>query len=113
MLIRRLSRVGAPAPGLSKIPGCRSVPAPGHCPGLRAVCSPTGDPMKLAALAAALVLAGATLAAHAHDYTLGEIRIGHPYARVTTAAQRTGGGYLKLHNQGVDERLLSASAAVA
>ena len=62
--------------------------------------------------AAALTLAGA--AAHAHSFKIGEIDIGHPYARTTAAGQPNGGGYLKLDNKGrTDDKLLSARAAVS
>ena len=60
---------------------------------------------------AALTLASAF--AHAHSFKLGDIDIGHPYARVTAVGQPTGGGYLSLDNKGRDDRLLSATAAVS
>ena len=65
-----------------------------------------------------LLLAGVTLivastAAHAHSFKLGNIDIGHPYARVTVAGQPIGGGFLKLNNRGGDDKLLSATAAVS
>ncbi|HEY2928002.1 copper chaperone PCu(A)C [Piscinibacter sp.] len=62
---------------------------------------------------ASLTLGLASLGAQAHDYKLGNIRIDHPYARATAAGQPTGGAYLKLDNQGSDDRLLAASAAVS
>ena len=68
---------------------------------------------KLILPAAALALALATALAHAHSFKLGEIDIGHPYARVTAVGQPTGGGYLKLDNKGRDDKLLSARAAVS
>ena len=70
---------------------------------------------KLILSAAALVFASAFSAnfAHAHSFKLGDIEIGHPYARVTAAGQPTGGGYLKLDNKGRDDKLLSARAAVS
>ena len=61
--------------------------------------------------AAALALFGAL--AQAHSFKLGDIDIGHPYARVTAAGQPTGGGYLRLENKGGDDRLLSARAGVS
>jgi copper(I)-binding protein len=64
-------------------------------------------------LLASLTLALASLGAQAHEYKLGSIRIDHPYARATAAGQPIGGAYLKLDNQGADDRLLSASAAVS
>ena len=66
---------------------------------------------KLILSAAALALASAV--AHAHSFKLGDIDIGHPYARVTAPGQPTGGGYLKLDNKGRDDKLLSARAAVS
>lgn len=66
---------------------------------------------KLTLTAAALALS--SVLAHAHSFKLGEIDIGHPYARVTVAGQPTGGGYLTLDNKGRDDRLVSATAAVA
>lgn len=67
--------------------------------------------LALAALAA-LAVAGAT--ASAHDFKLGDLRIGHPYARATVPGQPTGAGYLKLENAGKNaDRLLSASADVS
>ena len=50
--------------------------------------------------------------AHAHSFKIGEIDIGHPYARPTVAGQ-PGGGYLSLDNHGADDRLVAVSAAIA
>ena len=69
--------------------------------------------MKLTLILSAAALALASALAHAHSFKLGEIDIGHPYARVTGAGQATGAGYLKLANKGADDRLLSARAAVS
>jgi len=66
---------------------------------------------KLFLTAAVLTLASAF--AHAHSFKLGEIEIGHPYARPTVASQPMGGGYLSLDNKGRDDKLLSATAAVS
>ena len=60
---------------------------------------------------AALTLASAFV--HAHSFKLGAIDIGHPYARPTVAGQPMGGGYLSLDNQGRDDKLVSATAAVS
>ncbi|MBX9715353.1 MAG: copper chaperone PCu(A)C [Burkholderiaceae bacterium] len=49
----------------------------------------------------------------AHSYKLGEIDIGHPYARPTREGQTVGGGYLKLANKGAADRLVSASSPAA
>ena len=66
---------------------------------------------KLILTAASLALSSAL--AHAHSFKLGDIDIGHPYARVTGPGQPTGAGYLKLENKGGDDRLLSARAGVS
>lgn len=63
-------------------------------------------------LAVLFALAGATTV-QAHDFKLGAITIGHPYARTTVAGQPTGGAYLTLANQGADDKLLSVSAPIA
>ena len=60
-----------------------------------------------------LLLGTSVLIAQAHSFKLGDINIGHPYARTTAAGQASGGGYLKLENKGADDKLLSASADVA
>ena len=62
---------------------------------------------------AGLLLGTSVLIAQAHSFKLGDINIGHPYARTTAAGQASGGGYLKLENKGADDKLLSASADVA
>lgn len=68
--------------------------------------------MKFLRLLCAALLAAAA-SAHAHSYKIGAIDIGHPYARATAPGQPTGGGFLKLSNQGEADRLLSASADVS
>ena len=69
--------------------------------------------MKLPYLMTALALMAASISVSAHEFKLGAIAIGHPYARATVTGQPTGGGYLKLDNKGTDDRLVSASAAVS
>ena len=61
-------------------------------------------------LIAGTALALSAMFAQAHEFKLGSITIGHPYARATAPGQPAGGGYLKLDNQGAADRLLSASA---
>ena len=52
--------------------------------------------------------------AFAHDYTLGSLRIEHPYARPTPPGARTGGAYFTIRNVGKDaDRLLRVSSPVA
>lgn len=65
----------------------------------------------LLAAAALLAFAGAV---PAHDYTLGDIAVGHPMARATPPAARTGAGYLTLENKGAaEDRLVAATGEVA
>jgi periplasmic copper chaperone A len=69
--------------------------------------------VKLKHLSAALALAAGATAASGHEFKIGDINIGHPYARTTAAGQASGGGYLKLENKGAEDKLLSASTEVA
>ena len=69
--------------------------------------------MRITHLIGATALMLATFTAYAHDYKLGAIAIGHPYARATGAGQPIGGGFLKLVNGGEADRLLSASADIS
>jgi copper(I)-binding protein len=69
--------------------------------------------MKTKTILSAAALALASALTHAHSFKVGDIDIGHPYARATGPGQPTGGGYLKLENKGRDDRLLSARAAVS
>lgn len=62
--------------------------------------------------ASALALVG--LSAHAHDYKLGALEIGHPWARATAPTAPSGGGFLKVTNTGTAaDRLISASSPAA
>ncbi len=59
---------------------------------------------------AALVFLLATAAA-AHDYMVGSLQIGHPYAPSTPSMARTAAAYLSITNKGNSaDRLLSASS---
>lgn len=61
-------------------------------------------------LAAALFAAAGFSAAFAHGYKVGELEIGHPWAKVTVAGSKVGGGYLTVTNNGKeDDRLVSVS----
>ena len=52
--------------------------------------------------------------AQAHEFKLGDIQIGHPYARVTVPQQTTGGAYFSLDNNGKqDDRLIHVSSSIA
>lgn len=62
--------------------------------------------------AAAVILASPS--ALAHGYHLGELEIGHPWARATLPSAKVGGGYLTLTNEGaIADRLLGGSSPVA
>lgn len=66
---------------------------------------------RLFALLALLLIASPALA---HDYKLGALEIGHPWARATPPTAPTGGGYLSIKNTGTEpDRLLSASSPAA
>ncbi|MDF3074101.1 MAG: uncharacterized protein K0S54_1768 [Alphaproteobacteria bacterium] len=60
----------------------------------------------------AVIAAAFASAAFAHSYTLGPLKIGHPWARATVAAN--GGAFLSVDNTGATpDRLLRASTEVA
>ena len=62
---------------------------------------------------AVLAMLGAT-SVFAHDYTVGSIKIDHPWSRATVAGIPNGVAYFVLHNNGdADDKLLSASSPVA
>ena len=61
-----------------------------------------------------LTLIAALLAAPAlaHDYTVGDLSIAHPYAMATPPNAPVGGGYLEITNTGMeDDTLIAASVA--
>lgn len=63
---------------------------------------------------AALAIGLMPLAASAHDYALGALRIEHPYARPTPPGARTGGAYFTIRNTGdAGDRLVHISSPVA
>lgn len=62
----------------------------------------------------ALVLAFAANAAQAHEYQVGPLKIGHPWARATPKGATVAGGYLKITNTGTTpDRLIGGSAGFA
>lgn len=68
--------------------------------------------MRTFALAASLALFSG--AAIAHDYSLGSLKIGHPWSRATPKSAPVGGGYLTITNAGpTADRLVSVSADVS
>jgi copper(I)-binding protein len=69
--------------------------------------------LKPAAVALALVLA-APLSAAAHGYSLGALKIGHPWSRPTPPGAPTAAGYLTVTNTGqTPDRLLGGSSPLA
>jgi len=69
---------------------------------------------RTAFIIAALCAALATSPALAHDYTVGNLKIGHPWARATPKGASVGGGYLKITNTGTAaDRLVGGSTDIA
>jgi len=65
----------------------------------------------LLALLALLLIASPAVA---HDYKLGALEIGQPWARATPPTAPTGGGYLSVKNTGTEpDRLISISSPAA
>jgi periplasmic copper chaperone A len=63
-------------------------------------------------LSSAVALVG--LPAAAHDYTLGSLKIGNPWARATPPTAPSGGGFLTVTNTGTAaDRLVSATSPAA
>ena len=62
----------------------------------------------------ALALLAVCATANAHDYTVGELKIVHPWARATPGAIQNGAAYMTLTNIGKQaDRLVSASTEAA
>jgi copper(I)-binding protein len=60
------------------------------------------------------LLGSVAAVALAHDYTLADLKIEHPWARPTVPGQHTGGGFLQIHNAGATpDRLLGGRTPVA
>ena len=69
---------------------------------------------KLATLAITSALLAAAPLSQAHEYKLGELEIGHPYARATVPGQPAAGAYLSIENKGsAPDRLVGVSSPVA
>jgi copper(I)-binding protein len=65
-------------------------------------------------LAAAVAFAVMAFPALAHDYTLGALKITHPWARATPKGAEIGGGYLGITNTGsTPDRLIGGSTDVS
>lgn len=52
--------------------------------------------------------------ANAHEYTLKDLQIGHPYARPTVAHQPSGAAYLSIENKGSNgDKLIGVASPIA
>ena len=68
----------------------------------------------IAIAATALLSVSNSPGALAHDYSIGSLRIGHPWARATPPAAKVGAGYLKIGNTGsTHDRLLGGTTQAA
>ncbi len=65
-------------------------------------------------LAIAALSLVATAQAHAHDYKLGDLRIGHPWAKPSLKGVANGAAYMTITNTGAaDDKLLAAQSDAA
>lgn len=68
----------------------------------------------LAAVSATILGTGALPAAIAHEITVGDLKIDHPFARASAGPARNGAAYMTLHNTGdADDTLVAAAADVS
>ena len=66
---------------------------------------------RAAGIVAAIALFAAVPLAQAHGYKLGQLEIGHPYARATVPGQPAAGAYLSLENKGTaSDKLVALSS---
>ena len=73
----------------------------------------TEERIGFAALLATLAFV-AVQPAFAHGFKIGQLEIGHPWARMTPAGAKVGGGYLSVVNEGKEaDTLVSATAEIA
>ena len=69
---------------------------------------------RTALIIAALSAALATSPALAHDYTVGSLKIDHPWARATPKGASVGGGYMKITNTGTaPDRLVGGTTDIS
>jgi len=62
----------------------------------------------------ALLAASALPLAQAHEYAVGQLKIGQPYARATVPGQPAGGAYFSIENKGsAPDKLVALSSPVA
>lgn len=65
------------------------------------------------ALAAGIAIAGTTVA-FAHDFTVGQLTVDHPWSRATPPGAKSGGAYFAVKNAGdTADRLVSVTTEVA
>ena len=68
--------------------------------------------IRISLIAAVALFLG--LSAQAHDYTVGSLKIGHPWSRATPKGATIGVGYLKITNTGTaPDRLIGGSSDVS
>ena len=67
----------------------------------------------LRSLFAVALLFTAASAAQAHDYTLGDLQINHPWARASAGMAKNGAAFMTIVNGGGSDKLLSASSDVS
>ena len=55
-----------------------------------------------------------SLSVQAHEYMVGDLQVGHPWARATVPGQPSGGAYLSIENKGnANNKLLSVASPIA
>ncbi|MCA0405455.1 MAG: copper chaperone PCu(A)C [Proteobacteria bacterium] len=65
-------------------------------------------------LLATLITIALPGAANAHDFSIGDIRIGHPWTRATPGGAKVAGGYITIENTGAKpDRLIGGTMEVA
>ncbi|SDY33914.1 hypothetical protein SAMN04515617_1134 [Collimonas sp. OK242] len=70
--------------------------------------------MSLRSISLFLCTLAISVTAHAHEYDLGSLHIGHPYARATVPGQPGGGAFLSIENKGKEaDKLIGVSSSVA
>jgi copper(I)-binding protein len=70
--------------------------------------------MSLRSVSLFLCALAISVTAHAHEYDLGSLHIGHPYARATVPGQPGGGAFLSIENKGKEaDKLIGVSSSVA
>jgi copper(I)-binding protein len=71
-------------------------------------------PACIAACCVVLLIAGLVSSkAFAHDFKLGTLTIGHPWARASAGPVRNGAAYLTVHNAGAADSLIAVSGDIA